>query len=54
MEFTYALGHPSYYSTLGEKDQIFDLLGETCIMVIHLPIQYFHEVIMDLENKYHF
>ena len=54
MEFTHALGYPSYCSTLVEKDQIFDLLGETCIIVIHLPTQYFHKVIIDLENKYHF
>jgi len=27
MEITRALGHPSYCSTLGEKDQIFALRG---------------------------
>jgi len=41
MEFTRALGHPSYCSTLGEKDQIFALWGEICIMVIHFPMLYF-------------
>jgi len=54
MQFIHALGHASYSSTLGKKDQIFALLGEICIMVIRLPTQYFHKVIIDLENKYHF
>jgi hypothetical protein len=54
MEFTRALDHPSYCSTLGEKDQIIALLGEICIMVIHLPTQYFHKVIIDLDYKYNF
>jgi len=54
MQFTHALGHASYSSTLGEKDQIFALLGEICIIVICLPTHYFLKVIIDLENKYHF